>query len=230
MEPLSRPDVPVSPAERARAWITWFGVARLMASSVAVVVVCAGAYWLVRTPPPPTEASLTMAVATTIGRDTANGSSENAASAGGATAELPVLVHVAGSVIAPGVYVLEPGARVRDAVVAAGGPAPDADWNALNLAAVVVDGTRVYVPAVGEQVVESAAVGAGDGAQPVGPIDVNRATAELLETLPGVGPATATAIVTERERNGPFVNVEDLDRVPGIGPAKLDALRDLVTT
>ncbi len=119
---------------------------------------------------------------------------------------------------------------MRDAVVAAGGPAPDADWNALNLAAVVVDGTRVYVPAVGEEVVGVAPVGAGDGAQPVGPIDVNRATVEQLETLPGVGPATATAIVTERERNGPFVNVDDLDRVPGIGPAKLAALRDLVTT
>jgi competence protein ComEA len=62
------------------------------------------------------------------------------------------------------------------------------------------------------------------------PIDVNVATADELEALPGVGPATATAIVTERERNGPFLDVDDLDRVPGIGPAKLDALRDLVVT
>jgi competence protein ComEA len=217
----------VSPAERARAWIAWFGVARLLASSVAVVVVCVGAAWLVRTPPPPTEASLTMAVATTT--DTADGSSPEADS-GGAAPESPVLVHVAGSVVSPGVYVLEPGARVRDAVVAAGGPAPDADWNALNLAAVVADGTRVYLPAVGEQVPETVSGGAGDGTQPVGPIDVNRATVEQLETLPGVGPATATAIVTERERNGPFVDVDDLDRVPGIGPAKLAAVRDLVTT
>ncbi len=228
MEHLSRPDVPASLAERTRAWITWFGVSRLVASSVAVVVVCAGAYWLVRTPPPPTEASLAMAVATTIEPDT--GGQPSATTTPGAGADSPVLVHVAGSVIAPGVYVLTPGARVRDAVVAAGGPAAEADWNALNLAAVVVDGTRVYVPAVGEEVVEVGPVGAGDGAQPVGPIDVNRASVEQLETLPGVGPATATAIVTERERNGPFVNVDDLDRVPGIGPAKLAALRDLVTT
>ncbi|MGA7758157.1 MAG: ComEA family DNA-binding protein [Ilumatobacteraceae bacterium] len=228
MESLSRPDVPASPADRARAWITWFGVSRLVASSVAVVVVCAGAYWLVRTPPPPTEASLAMAVATTTEPDTDGGPS--ATTTPGAGSESPVLVHVAGSVIAPGVYVLAPGARVRDAVVAAGGPAPDADANALNLAAVVVDGSRVYVPAVGEEVVEAAPVGAGGGAEPVGPIDVNRATVEQLETLPGVGPATATAIVTERERNGPFVDVDDLDRVPGIGPAKLAGLRDLVTT
>jgi competence protein ComEA len=63
-----------------------------------------------------------------------------------------------------------------------------------------------------------------------GPVDVNNADATLLETLPGVGPATAAAIITERERNGPFLGVDDLDRVPGIGPAKLAALRDLVTT
>lgn len=228
MESLSRPDAPASPAERARAWITWFGVSRLVASSVAVAVVCAGAYWLLRTPPPPTEASLAMAVATTTEAGATGG--QSASTTPGTGADSPVMVHVAGSVVAPGVYVLAPGARVRDAVVAAGGPAPDADSNALNLAAVVVDGTRVYVPAVGEEVAPVAAVGAGDGAQPAGPIDVNRATAEQLETLPGVGPATATAIVTERERNGPFVAVDDLDRVPGIGPAKLAALRDLVTT
>jgi competence protein ComEA len=169
-----------------------------------------------------------MAVATTSEPDTGGGPS--ATTTPGAGSDSPVLVHVAGSVVAPGVYVLAPGARVRDAVVAAGGPAPDADANSLNLAAVVADGTRVYVPAVGEVVVGVATVGAGDGTQPVGPIDVNRATIEELETLPGVGPATATAIVTERERNGPFVNVDDLDRVPGIGPAKLAGLRDLVTT
>jgi competence protein ComEA len=68
------------------------------------------------------------------------------------------------------------------------------------------------------------------GSIPSGPIDVNAATTDELESLPGVGPATAAAIVTERERNGPFLDVDDLDRVPGIGPAKLEALRGLVTT
>jgi competence protein ComEA len=220
VEPLSRPTAPQSLTDRTRAWVEWFGVGRLVAASVATLIVCAGAYWLVRTPSPPTEASLPVASTTTLeGPETTP-----------PVAETPVrvLVHVAGAVAEPGVYELLPGARVRDAVVAAGGPTAEADWNALNLAAVVADASRVYVPVVGEEVPvepspETAAAGAG-------PIDVNRATVDQLDELPGIGPATATAIVTERERNGPFVDVDDLDRVPGIGPAKLEALRDLVTT
>jgi competence protein ComEA len=146
------------------------------------------------------------------------------------TALSVVLVHVAGAVIEPGVYELTPGARVRDAIVAAGGPTEAADWNAVNLAAVVADATRIYVPVVGEQVPPDMVVGPSTASVPPGLVDVNRATADELEELPGVGPATATAIVTERERNGPFADVDDLDRVPGIGPSKLAALRDLVTT
>lgn len=225
VETLERPVPPRSLAERARAWVDWFGIGRLVAASVATVIVCAGAVWLVRTPPPATEASLPRATTTSIALD-----------APPATAALPstpavVLVHVAGAVAEPGVYELAGDARVRDAIVAAGGPTEAADWNALNLAADVADGVKVYVPAVGEEVPPSLTVPApaGDG-QPTGSIDVNAATTSELETLPGVGPATATAIVTERERNGPFLDVDDLDRVPGIGPAKLDALRGLVTT
>ncbi len=225
MEPLSRPVPPRSVAERARAWVEWFGIARLLAASVATIIVCTGAVWLVRTPPPATEASLPRATTTTLGPG-----------APPATAALPstpavVLVHVAGAVVEPGVYELAGDARVRDAIVAAGGPTETADWNALNLAAVVGDGVKVYVPSVGEEVPPSLTVPAlPSSGQPTAPIDVNVATAAELEALPGVGPATATAIVTERERNGPFVDVDDLDRVPGIGPAKLDALRGLVTT
>ena len=104
--------------------------------------------------------------------------------------------------------------------------------NVLPPAAVVTDGIKVYVPSVGEEVPPSLTavpIPAGD-APPAGPVNVNAATAAELESLPGVGPATATAIVTERERNGPFLDVDDLDRVPGIGPAKLAALRGLVAT
>jgi competence protein ComEA len=142
------------------------------------------------------------------------------------------MVHVAGAVAEPGVYALGADARVRDAIVAAGGPAETADWDSLNLAASLADGTRVYVPTVGEVVpppVTTAPVGPVESVI-AGPIDVNLARADELDALPGVGPATAAAIVTERERNGPFVDVDDLDRVPGIGPAKLEALRGLVTT
>ena len=226
MEPLSRPALPSSLPERARAWIEWFGVGRLVMASLATVVVCAGGFWLVSSPPPSTEASLPMATSTTVG--------EQAPTNSDPTTSVPttVLVHVAGAVLEPGVYELNPGARVRDAIVAAGGPTGSADWNAVNLAAVVADATRIYVPVVGEEMPAEVAVGSGTGlaSGPVGPVDVNRATPDELDTLPGVGPATATAIVAERERNGPFVDVDDLDRVPGIGPAKIDALRDLVTT
>lgn len=220
MEPLSRPAAPQSVADRARAWVEWFGAGRLVATSLATLIVCAGGYWLVRTPPPPTEASLPVATTTEpVGPATTTAAPEP---------PTRVLVHVTGAVVEPGVFELPAGARVRDAVVAAGGPTAEADWNALNLAAVVADASRVYVPVVGEAVpVEPSPASAAAGA---GPLDVNRATADQLDELPGVGPATAAAIVTERERNGPFVDVDDLDRVPGIGPAKLEALRDLVTT
>ena len=226
MEPLSRPVPPRSVAERARAWVEWFGIGRLLAASVATVIVCAGGVWLVRTPPPATEASLPRATATTT-------LAADAAPVAASPPSTPAvaLVHVAGAVVEPGVYELAGDARVRDAIVAAGGPTETADWNALNLAAVVGDGIKVYVPSVGEEVPPSLTVPVSPvGGQPAGPIDVNVASAAELEELPGVGPATAAAIVTERERNGPFLDVEDLDRVPGIGPAKLDALRGLVST
>jgi competence protein ComEA len=146
-----------------------------------------------------------------------------------------VVVHVAGAVVAPGVHTMGAGDRVSDAVAAAGGAVPEADLDGLNLAAPLADGQRVYVPRIGE--VDPASVPNGPSpsggplgsAAPAGPVDVNRATADELEALPGVGPATAAAIVDDRDRNGPFASVDDLDRVSGIGPAKLAALRDLVT-
>jgi competence protein ComEA len=226
VEPLSRPASTSSLAERVRAWIEWFGIGRLVAASLATVVVCAGAFWLIRSPPPPTEASLPMAATTTV--------ADKLPAPQDPTTTMPstVLVHVAGAVIAPGVYELRPGDRVSDAIVAAGGPTEVADWNAVNLAAEVADATRIYVPVVGEDPPAEVVVGSGPGlaSAPPGPVDVNRANADELDELPGVGPATASAILTERERNGPFVDVDDLARVPGIGPAKLDALRGLVTT
>ena len=223
MEPLSRPSASPSSVDRVHAWIAWFGVGRVVAGGVATVIVCIGAYWLVRAPMPPTEATLPVASSTGTGLSAGAGSS----SVPPTTTAAAVLVHVAGAVAAPGVYELEPGARVRDAVVAAGGPTVDADWNAVNLAAIVGDASRVYVPVVGEEVPPGVLVVSG---APSGPIDVNRATAEELDELPGVGPATAAAIVDDRVRNGPFVDVDDLERVPGIGPAKLAALRDPVRT
>jgi len=231
VESLERPAAPRSLSERARAWIEWFGIGRLAAASIATVIVCAGGVWLVRTPPPATEASLPRAATTPASTALESTTVEASAATVPPTAAV-VLVHVAGAVMQPGVYQLAGDARVRDAIVAAGGPTDLADWNTLNLAATIGDGAKVYVPVEGEDVPPTQRPSPGSaGADRAGlPIDVNAAAATELELLPGIGPATATAIITERERHGPFLDVDDLDRVPGIGPAKLDALRDLVTT
>lgn len=152
----------------------------------------------------------------------------------------PAVVHVAGAVASPGVYPLEPFARVDDVVRRAGGARADADVARLNLAEPVADGSRVYVPAVGEEAPPtpvspaggagpgpgSGSGGGGPGGSTGQPIDVNTATAAELEDLPGVGPATAAAIVAHRDEHGPFASVDSLDDVPGIGPAKVAALRD----
>lgn len=151
------------------------------------------------------------------------------------TAPPAVVAHAAGAVQAPGVYRLEPGTRAADLVDAAGGAAPDADLQRLNLAAPVADGERLYIPRVGEVAPPpvagpSGASGTGAGGGPGdGPVNVNTATAEQLEELPGVGPAIAAAIVDERERRGRFATVDDLLDVRGIGEARLEQLRDLVT-
>ena len=132
-----------------------------------------------------------------------------------------VIVHVDGAVGAPGVYELETGARVGEAVDAAGGLADDADTSTLNLAAEVADGEKVYVPHEGEP-----APAEGDGS--ASPVNINTAGVEELDELPGVGEATARAIVEDRETNGPFSTPEDLMRVSGIGEKKFARLEGLI--
>ena len=141
-----------------------------------------------------------------------------------------LVVHVAGAVVNPGVYTLRVGARVVDALAAAGGAAADAQPDAVNLAAPLVDGARIYVPRRGEPAPATAVVSPVSSRAPAGPIDLNGATVDLLDTLPGVGPATAAAIVAYRTDHGPFASVDDLAKVHGIGPAKLEAIRSMVTT
>lgn len=159
------------------------------------------------------------------------------AGAGGLTTLSALVVHAAGAVQQPGVHRVPNGARVTDVLAAAGGPTPDADVDRLNLAAVVSDGQRLYVPRVGEVAPPAAVAPDGSGAAsssagpggglPV-PIDLNQATEAELDELPGVGPSTAAAIVAHRVASGPFRRVDDLLDVRGIGPAKLEAMRDLV--
>ncbi len=139
----------------------------------------------------------------------------------------PILVYVSGAVVQADVYTLPPGSIVRDAVAAAGGAAPDADLNHVNLALRLEDGDHVYVPRVGELPTPMPT----SGGKPVisGPININTATQAELETLPGIGPTLAAAIVEYREKNGPFATIEDIQDVPGIGPSKYEAIRDLIT-
>ncbi|WP_460720712.1 ComEA family DNA-binding protein [Microbacterium aureliae] len=138
-----------------------------------------------------------------------------------------VYVHVSGAVRREGLYVLAPGARVVDAIAAAGGYADGADRAAVNLARAVVDGEQLHVPVPGEAPAAGGA-GAGDGATAGGPVDLNTADAGALETLPRIGPALAERIIDWRTRNGGFRSVDDLLAVPGIGETILEGLRDLV--
>ena len=140
-------------------------------------------------------------------------------------AERPaLLVHVVGAVREPGLYRLREGSRVADAVERAGGATPKADLALVNLAAPIADGTQILVPARSR----SPAGGAGGDGDEGGPVHLNTATVEELDTLPGVGPVTAQKIVAFRQENGAFASVDELDAVPGIGPARLEELRKLV--
>jgi competence protein ComEA len=153
-----------------------------------------------------------------------------AVGAGPGTTAAPIVVHVAGAVARPGVLRLPAGSRVVDAVDTAGGLTADADAGRVNLAAKVADGQRVFVPRIGEAApADATGATATDAGAASGPVDLNAATADQLDRLPGVGPATAAAIIEHRTRSGPFRAVDDLRDVPGIGDAKLAQLRPLVT-
>ena len=140
-----------------------------------------------------------------------------------------IVVQASGAVRSPGVYRLPMGSRVVDLLERSGGPAPDLDLDRVNLAALLSDGQRVWMPRTGEAAapIVSGAGGGGTSSTPAR-IDVNHASVEQLDALPGIGPTLAAAVVADRERHGPFRSVDDLLRVKGLSRSKVDALRDLV--
>ncbi len=132
-----------------------------------------------------------------------------------------IVVHVSGAVRRPGVYALKEGARVVDAVEAAGGVTPEGNVDALNLAERLYDGRKVTVPYISPQ---------GETSQSTdGRVNINESSSAELEKLPGIGPAKAAAIVSYREANGHFRSIDDLVAVSGIGSKTVEALRDYIT-
>jgi competence protein ComEA len=138
-----------------------------------------------------------------------------------------LVVDVAGEVRRPGLYRLPQGARIADAIARAGGATTRAQVALVNLAAPLADGEQVLVPRTAAGV-QPAVGGAASTPSPSAPVDLNTATAEQLDALPGIGPVTAQKIVDYRQAHGPFRLVDELDAIPGIGPARIADLRGLV--
>ncbi len=146
----------------------------------------------------------------------------------------PIVVYVTGAVQRPGVYVLPRGSRLVNAVEVAGGFLEGADLNQVNLAESVKDGQQVVIPGLSTMPTPELTIGGSGLLVTPTPfagekININTASVELLDTLPGIGQTVAAKIVEYREQNGPFTRVEDLLKIPGIGPSTLEGIRGLIT-
>ncbi|MCE9514805.1 MAG: ComEA family DNA-binding protein [Mycobacterium sp.] len=234
--------VPDSRRPGPRSWLEAVRADPGRAGGIALAVVAAMAvlvtvFTLVRSHPPP----VASADLPPVQMASTSATSTTAAPPDMQAPRSQVVVSVVGLVQQPGLVTVAPDARVADAVAAAGGPLRGADTIGLNLARHVADGEQIVVgiatPA-GRPATLGSAVTGGTGptkAGPAtstaatGPVDLNAATAEQLDALPGVGPVTAAAIVAWRQANGPFGSVDQLADVDGIGPARLEKLRPLVT-
>lgn len=139
-----------------------------------------------------------------------------------------LVIDVAGAVRRPGLYRLQDGSRIDDAIAAAGGPTAKAQIEGVNLAAPVADGEQIVVPGRGAGGAVAAASPPASGSSPSAPLDLNSATLEQLESLPGIGPVTAQKILDYRQAHGAFHAVAELEGVPGIGPAHMAQLKGLV--
>lgn len=195
------------------------------------------------TPPGPAAGAASPGATAPPGPGTEDRASSAGTDAGPNGTQGTVTVHVAGEVRDPGLVALPVGARVDDALQAAGGPTGKAALDLLNLAAPAVDGSQILVPGpdglsggtagadgVGVSLTEGGANSASGGApEAAGTVNLNTADVTALEQLPGIGPALAGRIVEHRDQVGPFGSLKDLDAVSGIGPAMMERLDGLVT-
>ncbi|MFL5790019.1 MAG: helix-hairpin-helix domain-containing protein [Actinomycetota bacterium] len=205
---------------------------------VVVVALLAGVgLWYTRSLPRPVEVSTTAGSAAPVAQFSASPAaapavavaSGSASVAPSASAAVTLIVDVAGAVRKPGVFSFAPGDRVIDAVERAGGALEKADLTLLNLAAPLTDGQQILVPKKGAAPPTGAPVTGGVPTGPTALVNINTADEPTLETLNGVGPVLAAAIIQYRTEHGPFASVDQLDEVSGIGPATLEDLRSQVT-
>jgi competence protein ComEA len=195
---------------------------RLLLVVLAAIVVLLLAARFVRGAAPAAPAAPLPPVGTTPAGAPGGEGADAVASPGGSA----VVVDVVGAVRRPGLYRFAHGSRIADAVRRAGGPTRRAAVAQVNLAAPLADGEQVVVPVRGSPgAVASAGAGAGS---PTAPLDLNSATAEQLDALPGIGPVTAQKILDYRAQHGAFSSVDELDAIAGIGPARIDQLKGLV--
>jgi competence protein ComEA len=214
---------PDGPGPRVRALLAGAGRQRAAVAVVALAALLgAGAVWVRATP---------RLEGPSAGRVDATPAAQTLPRASPAQAATDrVAVHVAGRVRRPGLVRLAAGSRVQDAIRAAGGVARGADLDAVNLARKLTDGEQLRVPSHGRPAPATTPGGgsAAAGSAPPGPLDLNTATAEQLDALPGVGEVTAGRIIAYRSAH-PFTTVDELLEVPGIGQRRFDQLKDLVT-
>jgi competence protein ComEA len=234
--------LPSASADTGPGWLATIradpGRAGLFAlGAVAVIAVMVTVFTMMRDSAPPVASAKLPPV------QMVSSAKPTPSSAAAADPHEPVVVSVVGLVHKPGLVTVQAGARIADAVTAAGGTLDGADLIGLNMAQRVSDGQQIIVgiapppgqPAkLGSGVTapsggpSASAAPASQGVSPSAPVDLNTATVEQLDALPGIGPVTAAAIVAWRESNGRFTSVDQLGDVDGIGPARLEKLRNLV--
>ena len=200
----------------------------LAVAALALAAVFAAAHFLGR--PSSSAAGVPAATSTDVPPLTTPAAGDTSEDGSSGTAPTVVVVDVAGAVRRPGVYRLPQGSRITDAVERAGGMSRNAATSSVDLAAPLADGEQVLVPPTvsAEAGVAAAPAGSAAGPRISAPVDLNTATAEQLDALPGVGPVTAQKIVDYRQQHGPYTSVDDLDAISGIGPAKIANLKGLV--